>query len=411
MKDHRHLAAAVSLAAIAAAILAFGVARELWFRYLPEYLRFLGASAIAVGAFGALADLLDAVYAWPGGWLSDRLGHRNALLLFGGLTAAGCVLYALSRSVIALFGGLFLVAAWSSLGQPAMFSAVGEGLTGSRRIAGFTAQAVLRRIPILVAPPLGGALITRGGIDRGIRAGFAASAVVSLAMVLVLWVAFRRGSAPIAAAAPVAPTAVPPAPPPGASGSGLHPVLRRLLVSDVLVRLCEGLPDVFLVVWAIEILHVSPVQYGVAISVLTATSILSYVPATALAGRVEKKPFVVATFLFFTLFPVAVCLARSFPGLLLAFAVGGLREVGEPSRKALILDLAPRHARGRTVGVYYAVRGFSVAGAAVVGGALWTIRPELTFVVAAALGAAGTAWAAWRLPADAAAAKGGEETA
>jgi hypothetical protein len=285
-----------------------------------------------------------------------------------------------------------------------MFSAVGEGLTGERRIAGFTAQAVLRRIPILIAPPLGGALITRAGIDRGMRTGFAASAVVSLAMVLVLWVAFRRGSAPIAPAAPVPPASRTP-------GPGLHPVLRRLLVSDVLVRLCEGLPDVFLVVWAIEVLHVSPVQYGVATSVLTATSILSYLPATALAGRVEKKPFVVATFLFFTLFPLAVCLARSFTGLLLAFAVGGLREIGEPSRKALILDLAPRHARGRTVGVYYAVRGFSVAGAAAVGGALWTIRPALTFVVAAALGAAGTAWAAWRLPAEGAGVEGGEETA
>jgi MFS family permease len=418
MKQSRSLAAARSLVPIAAAILAFGLARELWFRYLPEYLRFLGASAVAVGAFGALADLLDAAYAWPGGWLSDRLGHRNALLLFGGLTASGCVLYALSRSLVALFAGLFLVAAWSSLGQPAMFSAVGEGLTGAKRIAGFTAQAVLRRIPILIAPPLGGALITRAGIDRGMRTGFAASAVVSLAMVLVLWVAFRRGSASIGPAAPGAPAApVPPAdaapsaPASRAFGPGLHPVLRRLLVSDVLVRLCEGLPDVFLVVWAIEVLHVSPVQYGVATSVLTATSILSYLPATALAGRVEKKPFVVATFLFFTLFPLAVCLARSFTGLLLAFAVGGLREIGEPSRKALILDLAPRHARGRTVGVYYAVRGFSVAGAAAVGGALWTIRPALTFVVAAALGAAGTAWAAWRLPAEGAGAEGGEETA
>jgi MFS family permease len=103
MKQSRSLDAARPLLPIAAAILTFGLARELWFRYLPEYLRFLGASAVAVGAFGALADLLDAAYAWPGGWLSDRLGHRNALLLFGGLTASGCVLYALSRSLVALF--------------------------------------------------------------------------------------------------------------------------------------------------------------------------------------------------------------------------------------------------------------------------------------------------------------------
>src|SRR5207253_9587990 len=102
----------------------------------------------------------------------------------------------------------------------------------------------------------------------------------------------------------------------------------------------------------------------------------------ALADRIETKPFVVLTFVFFTLFPLAVVLSRSFVHLLGAYVVGGLREVGEPARKALIVDLAARGARGKTVGLYYAIRGFVVAGAAAVGGALWTVRPSLTFYVA-----------------------------
>jgi hypothetical protein len=57
------------------------------------------------------------------------------------------------------------------------------------------------------------------------------------------------------------------------------------------------------------------------------------------------------------------------------------------------VDLSTRR-RGRTVGLYYAIRGFSVAGAAAVGGALWTLDPAATFLVAAALGLAGTAWTA-----------------
>ena len=77
--------------------------------------------------------------------------------------------------------------------------------------------------------------------------------------------------------------------------------------------------------------------------------------------------------------------------------IGGLREIGEPARKALIVDLAVSDP-GRTVGLYYSIRGFAVAGAAAIGGALWTVRPELTFYVAAALGAAGTLWAALGLP-------------
>ena len=53
--------------ALAAGLFVYGFGQELWFRYLPEYLRVLGASAFAVGAFGTLKDLLDAAYAYPGG--------------------------------------------------------------------------------------------------------------------------------------------------------------------------------------------------------------------------------------------------------------------------------------------------------------------------------------------------------
>jgi len=121
-------------------------------------------------------------------------------------------------------------------------------------------------------------------------------------------------------------------------------------------------------------------------------------PAAFLAERAEKKPFVVLTYAFFTLFPIAIVLSRSFALLAAAFVVGGLREIGEPARKALIADLAAGSDPGRTVGLYYSIRGFAVAGAAAIGGALWTVRPALTFVVATALGAAGTLWAAIALP-------------
>jgi MFS family permease len=375
------------LAPLAAGLFVFGLGEELWSRYLPEYLRFLGASAFAVGAFGALRDFLDAAYAYPGGWISDRLGSRRALLLFALATTAGFGFYFLTRSVAGVFLGVFLVMAWKSLGLPATFAMIGEEASGSGRLLGFTAQAILKRIPIVLAPPVGGLLLERLGMADGMRAGFLVSIALSVAMLAGLALAFRKGQSDAARS------------PRSAEAIRLHPVLKRLLVADVLVRLCEGLPDVFLVVWALEVLRLSPSQFGIATSVLMATAILSYVPAAALAGHVERKPFVIATFLCFALFPVAVVLSRSFPQLLGAYVIGGLREVGEPSRKALIVDLASAGARGKTVGLYYAIRGFSVAGAAAVGGALWTIRPALTFYAAFALGIAGTLWALVTLPA------------
>ena len=370
---------------LAAALFVSGLGEELWSRYLPEYLRVLGASAFGVGVFGALKDLLDAAYAYPGGVLADRLGTRRSLILFGAVTAAGLAVYLFWPAAAAVFLGLFLVRAWPSLGLPATFSLIGEDLSGGRRILGFTAQAIVKRIPIVLAPPLGGLLLERFGIAGGMRLGFAISLVLSVAMLLQL----RRGlsKGPERSSAVAIPSPLP-------SPGRLAPALRQLLIADCLVRLCEGLPDVFLVIWAIEVVKVSPAQFGLLTSVLMATAIASYLPAAALAGKAEKKPFVLATYVFFSLFPLAVVFSRSFPALLAAYVVGGLREVGEPARKALIVDLSDPAARGRAVGLYYAIRGFAVAGAAAIGGALWTVRPSLTFLVASGLGFLGTVWTA-----------------
>jgi MFS family permease len=343
-----------------------------------------------VGLFGTARDFLDAAYAYPGGVLSDRLGTRRSLLLFGSLTIAGFAVYFFWPSVPGVFLGLLLVLCWQSLGLPATFALIGEELEGGRRIAGFTVQAVLKRVPIVVAPPLGGLLLERMGMRQGMRVGFAVSIVLSVAML----VALRRGlrQEERKTVAPVAPSPHPT--PRGRGGGRISPALRQLLIADCLIRFCEGMPDVFLVIWAIEVVKISPSRFGLLTSVLMGTAIVSYLPAAALAARAEKKWFVLLTYVFFSLFPLAVFFSRSFPALILAFAVGGLREIGEPARKALIVDLSDPRARGRTVGLYYAIRGFSVAGAAAVGGALWTVAPSATFLVAAALGFAGTAWTA-----------------
>ena len=86
----------------------------------------------------------------------------RSLLLFGLLSTAGFALYLGWSSIPALFLGLLLVMAWPSLGLPATFALIGEELEAGRRIAGFTVQAVIKRIPIVLAPPLGGLLLEAG---------------------------------------------------------------------------------------------------------------------------------------------------------------------------------------------------------------------------------------------------------
>jgi MFS family permease len=119
------------------------------------------------------------------------------------------------------------------------------------------------------------------------------------------------------------------------------------------------------------------------------TAILCYLPAARLADRIGRKPLVIATFIAFALFPLAVVAAHSFGTLTVAFVIGGLREVGEPARKALFVDLSSPGARARAIGLYYLVRSLSITPAALAGGLLWRSDPSFPFLLAGGIGLLG----------------------
>jgi MFS family permease len=164
-----------------------------------------------------------------------------------------------------------------------------------------------------------------------------------------------------------------------------------LLVSDILIRFCERLPFAWVVIYAMDHLSMSASQVGILIAVEMATAAACYIPASHLADRYGREPFVIATFLFFTLFPLTLAVARSFQLLVVAFVVRGLKEFGEPARKALIIGLAPEQERGRTIGAYYLIRDVVVTAGSFVGAALWAIGPAANFWGAFGFGALGAA--------------------
>jgi hypothetical protein len=71
-----------NIVVLSLAIFCVGLGEELWARFLPKYLEALGASVLAIGAFGTLQDLLEGLYPYPGGVLADRWGRKRALVTF-----------------------------------------------------------------------------------------------------------------------------------------------------------------------------------------------------------------------------------------------------------------------------------------------------------------------------------------
>src|SRR6267142_5478799 len=172
-----------------AAVFLLGIGEELWKKFLPKYLEALGASTPIIGLFGTAEDFFDAIYQYPGGWIADHLGRRRAFLIFIALASAGYFVYLFSSSWPWLFVALALVMAWQSMASPAVFAVIGDSLPRERRAMGFTLQSILKRLPIVIAPVAGGALIAALGVIRGIHTGLLitlALAVVSVLLVLKL---------------------------------------------------------------------------------------------------------------------------------------------------------------------------------------------------------------------------------
>jgi len=92
---------------------------KLWIGFAPKYLQTLGAGVFIIGLFDALQTLLGAVYAYPGGRLTDRWGERRSLLLLNAPSLAGYVLVLVWQHWLALVLGVFLFLAWSALSLPA----------------------------------------------------------------------------------------------------------------------------------------------------------------------------------------------------------------------------------------------------------------------------------------------------
>ena len=365
-----------NVAAASAAVFLFSTGEELWKKFLPKYLEYLGASAAVIGLFGTVKDFFDAIYQYPGGWLADRVGRRRAFLVFIALASIGYLIYLFSPSWPFLFLGLAFAMGWTSMASPAIFAVIGDALPKNKRAMGFTLQSLIKRLPMAVAPLIGGAMIATLGIKSGIRAGLAITLALAAVTVLIV----------LAINIPIVPGE-----PANIRGvwRSFHAALKRLLISDIIIRMCEALPDVLIILYATNVIGVSIARYGVLVAIQLVTSILVYVPAAKLADRFGRKPFVIATFICFALFPISIIFSSSFGSLIVAFIIGGLREIGEPSRKAMIVDFAVPHLRARTVGLYYLIRSLSISPAAAIGGLLWRIEPEAPFITAGIVGIIG----------------------
>jgi len=394
----------VALNIAAGSLEAIGVG--LWAGYLVKVLDAMGAAGWMIGFYGTVGGLMAAVAPYPGGLLSDRLGRGRALIVASGLSLAGFGIYLVAPTWWYFIPGAVLLSFAGNFRFMGSTALVSDRIGPRRRTTSLAVGNVIGRLPGIISPPLGGALIAfmvarsksmaPADISEdarqtlGLLSGFRWAMGITIVLVCVAILLQRRYYKL----------------PPARQDSGpMHPIrvfrsmrgdIKRLLLADCVVRIGSGLHMFFVPLYVLNVLERGYVEMGSLLSLMTATSVIMYIPAAKLADRTgqgSRRPIVGTTFLFFAAFPLALVLAPSAIWLIGVFVIAGLREFGEPARKALIMDLAGGgDGLGRRIGAYYMARGIAVFPAAFLGGLLWGWKPEAPFVIGGLVSAAGLVW-------------------
>jgi MFS family permease len=379
-----------STVGVLAMVVLVGMGERMAERFLPIYILAMGGGALAIGLLQAMDNLLSALYSFPGGYLSDRIGTKRSLLIFNLVAMAGFALVILVPAWQAVLIGAVLFISWSAISLPATMSLMYKVLPLNKRTMGVTMHALVKRIPMALGPLLGGLFIGVWGEQQGVRLAFGAALVMAVAALFFQqWMIEDDGldKSAVSDACDLTPEKNP-----LKLLRQMNPAMKGLLVTDIMIRFCEQIPYAFVVVWSMKTIAqpVSAVQFGLLTAIEMTTAVLVYIPVAYLADRSAKKPFVLMTFVFFTMFPLVLLYSRSFQWLVLAFMLRGLKEFGEPTRKALIMDLSPDHCRAGMFGLYYLIRDVFVSAAALGGAFLWQISPETNLIAAFVFGIIGT---------------------
>jgi MFS family permease len=381
-------------------VLFFGLGEQLWNPFFPAYLQAkLGvshaiagvslAALIAVGVYACLRNLFEAVCYVGGGQLTARLGDRGSLILFGVLTIAGYALFLIGGGAAVAIVATLLIVGWEPLSVPVTFTTVGATVTKSSQGMAFAVQSIQKRLPKILGPLIAGFVLAWAAAHYGNReAGYVIGmrwlvgaalflGLVSLAM-QVTWMPHQKPAPPgLGARAVVA---------------QFPPTLRRLLLAEIFTRWCDWLVREFVVLYLLGTRGVDAATVGLLFALQNIVALLTYLPVGRMTATVGLQPFIGLTFVFFALFPLSLAVAPDGWGLAAAFVVYGLREIGEPARKALITSLVPKDVRAQGVGLYWGIRSVAVCWASLVGCLVWVwLGPGALLVLAFVFGAAGAA--------------------
>ena len=371
--------------------------RSMVFPYASLYILALGGDATQVGIVNAVAPLAGLLVFPIGGYLADHASRVRLIVLsmvLGGVIGLVFV-FAPSWEAIAAAG---LLMGFMAIQFPAYSALIADSLEPRERGKGIALMNTITSSLAIFGPYVAGVAIAAYGADHGMRILYAAMAGANFLGAAIQVRLLKEPARATREGVHLSdlPTIL------RQSYAGIPAMLRRFPVSlralagvIVLSFAANAVAGPFWVVYALEQIRLSPVEWGLILLVESAVKLFTFMPAGVLVDRWGRTASLVAALcLSLVALPLFV-LATSFVAVLLIRIVAAVAfTIAIPASTALMADLVPRETRGRVMaaigqgGIMLGSTGGGTGGPAVgyvitvplivcslLGGYLYTLNP------------------------------------
>lgn len=352
---------------------------ELVHSLLPLFLTVtLGASVRLVGLIDGIADATAAIGKVPSGWISDRIGKRKPLILFGyGLAALAKPLFAIASGPFAVLAARFVDRAGKGFRGSARDALIADVTPLAMRGRAYGLRQALDTVGALIGPLLALALMAL--LASNIRAVLWFAVIpAALAVALVLFgVGEARDHALDADRKPL-------------QLADLNDLPRQFwaIVGAATVFTLARFSEAFLILKA----HDEGLSLALAPLVLAAMSLVyagGAYPAGALADRSPPQRLLALGLVALIAADLLLGLVHGLPATFAGVALWGAHmALTQGLWSQLVAGSAPDRLRGSAFGIFYLATGIAALAASVTAGLVWDrFGPGATFLAGAGFAA------------------------
>jgi MFS family permease len=361
-----------ALYGIVAAVFVSGTGIGSLLPILPLFLRERGASYSFVGLIVGAALAAQAVGQWPAGWLAERIGRKEMMVVGLLVAAAASLMFLLPLSIEWLVAVRFLQGLGFAAAAPAEIAAVADVVPSEELGRAYGWVSAARQSGLIVGPAIGGLLAVFGRWTVFAVTG-AALATAALVAALTLPQSVRRPRAQVSIARVFI------------HSNRVGVAMRAVVTMTIGLGLLIGIYDV---IWSLYMRQIgaSDVVIGLSFTLFA----LPLVAATPFAGwasdRWDRRWLAFASVALGSLMAVIYPFVSFIPVVIgVGVIEAALWAFTEPAMNSFLME-AVRDRRGEAQGIVGTAQSGSMAIGSLVGGSLFALGLGVPFFVAAAVG-------------------------